>query len=215
MERRVRLLSSRQLGRIAGAAQNPVIGNLRMRDVSAWICRHVALSAVGILDMMLVTEAVSVTGKTLLAVISDAVPGRGRTVRIMTACTRHGVAAFLFAHAVGKGLNLTHGTQFRFGVAVRNVMANVVSQPIAGLELISMAAAALDPGFPFQMALHANRVAPIRCQLGRIDDWPSFDVFLPAPVTAFAADSRGPEDRRSITVLGSWRRSFHLADVAA
>ena len=99
-------------------------------------------------------------------------------------------------------------------------MTDKIVEQVAGLELIGMAARALDGHIAFKMALHANRVSPFRWKLNGINYRRSFcasgidDVSCAWSVAALTANAILSEKGRRVFVLRAFERRLHPAGVA-
>ena len=173
-----------------------MVSDLGMRDISAGGSRHVALRAVGLVGVVLVRKVGSMAGQALVAIVGDSFFGGRLVVRIVTTGAGHGISRFPLAHALRHGLDLADPAQTPCA-AVQNVIAHVIKKRFPGLEVISVASGTLNRDLAFQMALHANCVAPLWRELGGVHNGSGCpgNVCCAWAVAAFAADASMKEGR--------------------
>jgi hypothetical protein len=135
-------------------------------------------------------------------------------MRIVAARTRHGVARLLLALALRKGLYLADRAKSRTRSVDEEKVPNVVGERVAGLEFVSMTSWAFNGRLAFQMALHADVIAPLRRQLGRIDDRTAIDVRTSGTMAALASHAIVSERRLGIAVVRALRGSLHSTHTA-
>src|SRR4029077_5107211 len=148
-------------------------------------------------------------------------------VRILTADARHRIARLLLADALRHGFNLAHNSPPSRSWARRKVIANVFKKRLSRLEFISVVAGTFDGDFAFQMALHADGIAPVGRKVGRVNDrsgrarWRPrklgccCNVLSTRAVAPFTTDARMQKWRSGIEVFRSLHRRLHATDVAA
>src|SRR5437868_14600511 len=135
-----------------------MVCNLSVRDVGAERSGHVALSAIGLLLVVLRCECIAVTDQTFSSKVGYTFCFGRRCMRIVTAGARHRVAAFYFTLAARQRFHLRDRSKALLFRASQHVMPDVVGEQISGMKIIGMLAGPLDSYFAFEVTFHANRV---------------------------------------------------------
>ena len=108
---------------------------------------------------------------------------------IMAGGAGEGIAGFELAFAAVERFELAGGAKIARGTG-ENKIVDVVLQIIARTKLIELATGLANRYVAFQMALHADGIAPPGGKFGGIHDWAHFfDVIVAGTVTAFTANA--------------------------
>src|SRR6202049_3031953 len=143
---------------------------LRMRNFPGPQSRHVALRAIRFLRMMLRRQRLTMTVQTFATVERRLLRRRRLRVRIMTAPAPHLVSRPPLALAEGQRLNLAQPPRRLRLVSAEQEIMDVIGKSLSRLKLIKMLARLIHRHGPLEVALHANRIPPIRRQLRGIHD---------------------------------------------
>ena len=108
---------------------------------------------------------------------------------IMAGGAGEGIARFELALALIERFELAGGAKIARGTGENKIM-HVVLQIVARTKLIELVTGLANRYVAFQMALHADSIAPAGGQLGGIHDCAHFfDVIGAGAVAAFAANA--------------------------
>jgi len=140
-------------------------------------------------------------------------------VGIVTTGARHGLAGLLLTHTLRQRLKLSDRSKAGTLVVGKHKMTDVISEQLAGPELINVPPQRFNRCLAFEMALHADSVTPRRIKFGGIkfggiDNCPAFRVCCSGSVASFAGDAGVGKGRHGVTVFRSLDRRLHSAEVA-
>jgi hypothetical protein len=151
-----------------GFAKNAVVGGLRVSNVRGGGRRHVAYATVGFLGFVFGTEFVAMACQAFAATVGSRLLLRRSEVRVMATDTPHLVGRFSFADTLRECFGLAERAKPVIRVAAQNEIVDEVRQLVSRLKIGQGTPRLLDGDATFEMAPHADGIAPIGRQLREV-----------------------------------------------